>query len=75
MFITVSVCAMAMIAAKGMTTGSTDGRMSAAISKKDRADWPLSVTRLMRARICVVQTIASVQTSAAQKSIRARRKM
>ncbi len=58
-----------------MTTGSTDGRISAAISKKAIADWPLSVTRLMRARICVVQTIASVHARDAQKSIRARRKM
>ena len=66
---------MAMIAAKGMTIGSTDGRISAAISKKAKADWPLSVTRLMRARICVVQTIASVHTSDAPKSVRARRKI
>ena len=74
-FITVSVCATAMITAKGMTTGRTDGRISVASSKKANADWPLSVTRLMRASTCVVHTIASVQASDAQKSIKARRKM
>ena len=45
------------------------------VSKNANADWPLSVTRLMRARICVVHTIASVHARDAQKSIKARRKM
>jgi hypothetical protein len=72
-FITLSVCATAMIKANGMTIGMIDGRISVAISKKVRADWPLSVTRSMRARTCVVQTIASVQNSAATKTSSVRR--
>ena len=73
-FITLSVCATAMIRAKGMTIGMIDGRISVAISKKVKADWPLSVTRSMRASTCVVQTIASVQNSAAAKTSSVRRR-
>ncbi len=74
-FIVLSVCATATTSAKGTTIGTIDGKMRAATSKKVRADWPLSVTRSIRARTCVVHTIASVQTSAAMKTTKARRMM
>src|SRR5262245_44282559 len=75
LFMAFSVCAIAMTVANGRTTGITEGRISAASWKKATADWPLSVTRLMRVRICVVQTIASVHSSAAHDSIKARLNM
>ncbi len=74
-FMTLSVCATAMMSAKGTTIGMIEGRMSVAISKKVRADWPLSVTRSTRASTWVVHTIASVQNSAARKTSTVRRIM
>ncbi len=59
LFIVVSVCVMPITSAKGRTTGMIEGRMSVASLAKEPTDWPLSVTRLMRCRTCVVQIIAS----------------
>ena len=56
-FMTLSVWATAITSANGTTIGMIDGRISVAISKKVSADWPLSVTRSMRASTCVVQTM------------------
>ena len=74
-FIIDRVWATAMAMAKGTTTGMTDGNMSVASSKKASADWPLEVTKSMRARTCVVQTMAKVQNSAAAKTPNARRRI
>lgn len=72
---TLSVWATATTSAKGTTIGMIEGRMRAATSKKVSDDWPLSVTRSILASTCVVHTMASVQTSAARKTTKARRMM
>ena len=74
-FIIDKVWATAMAIAKGTTTGITEGRMRVASSKKASADWPLEVTKSMRAKTCVVQTMAKVQNSAAVKTPNARRRI
>ena len=74
-FISDSVWATAIATAKGMTTGMTEGRISVANSKKASADWPLVVTKSIRASTCVVQTMARVQNSAAAKTTNARRRI
>ena len=68
-----SVCATAMATAKGMTIGITAGRISQATSKKVPADCPLVVTRSMRLRIWVVQTMARTQNIVAAKNASVRR--
>ena len=46
LFMTLNVWATASASANGTTIGIIDGRISVAISKKVKADWPLSVTKV-----------------------------
>jgi hypothetical protein len=71
-FIAERVCEIPMMMANGITTGITVGRSSVASSRNVPAVWPLSVTMLTLARICVVHAMASATNSAAPEIFSAR---